>query len=60
MQEIKNLFQEEKDKRQKKVRERPQNFTEEENEKKRNKNLSEEQNKKLPEYRRHYCLTHKR
>ena len=48
-----------------KVRDRYQNLTEEEKEKKRqyhcerNKNLSEEQMQKLVEYMRNYCLAHK-
>ena len=54
----------EKTKGKKNVRERYQNYTEEEKEKKphyyceRSKTLSEEQKQKLVEYRRNYCLTH--
>ena len=55
-----SLSEEENDKRQKKARERYQNFTEEENKKRHNKNLSEEQKKKLAEYRRNYYLAHKK
>ena len=54
----------EKNKRWKKVREKYQNFTEGEKEKKcqyhgePNKNLSEEQKKKLVEYRTNYYITY--
>ena len=53
-----NLSEEEKDKKQKKAWERYQHFTEEEKEKR--CQFYQECKQKLPEYRIHYYLTHKK
>ena len=61
---LKNLSEEEKNKRRKKAQGRYQNFTEEKKEKtsvyrEYNKNLSEERKQKLFEYRRNSCIKNK-